>query len=89
MQKSMDFVDKLKSASQSLKSNIEYFRSIRQDPRTPRLAKILLGIAIAYALCPIDLIPDFIPVIGYLDDVVIVGVLVMLGMRMVPREERF
>jgi uncharacterized membrane protein YkvA (DUF1232 family) len=85
----MALVDKLKSASQSLKSNIEYFRSIRQDPQTPKLAKILLGIAIAYALSPIDLIPDFIPVIGYLDDVIIVGLLVMLAMRMVPKEERF
>ena len=45
-------------------TNREYFKSIRHDPRTPKLTKVLLGIAVAYALCPIDLIPDFIPVVG-------------------------
>lgn len=57
-----------------------------RDPGTPWLARLLaLGIA-AYALSPIDLIPDFIPVLGYLDDLVIVPLGLMLVLRMVPAE---
>lgn len=57
-----------------------------RDPDTPWLARLLaLGIA-AYALSPIDLIPDFIPVLGYLDDLVIVPLGLMLVLRMVPAE---
>ena len=76
----------LTSIKQNLKAELRFYRHVQQDPRTPRAAKILLGLALAYALSPIDFIPDFIPEIGYLDDVLIVGLLVMLAMRLVPRE---
>jgi uncharacterized membrane protein YkvA (DUF1232 family) len=76
----------LKSLAQRFKAQLKFYRDVRQDLRTPRVAKILLGLALAYTLSPVDVIPDFIPVIGYLDDVLIVGVLVMLAMRLVPRE---
>jgi len=82
----MNLGKNLKSITQNLKAELRFYRQIQQDPRTPRTAKILLGIALAYALCPIDFIPDFIPVIGYLDDVLIVGVLMMLALRLVPGE---
>jgi uncharacterized membrane protein YkvA (DUF1232 family) len=55
-----------------------------RDPRTPAAAKIVAGAVAAYALSPIDLIPDFIPVIGYLDDLLIVPLGILLAVRLVP-----
>ena len=63
---------------------VVYFAA--RDPRTPWFARLLaLGIA-AYALSPIDLIPDFIPVLGYLDDLVIVPLGLMLVLRLIPAD---
>ncbi|WP_054864263.1 YkvA family protein [Methanosarcina barkeri] len=67
------------------KKYIELCKLIYVDPRTPKTAKILLWIAIGYALSPIDLIPDFIPVIGHIDDIIIVPVLLYIAMRSVPK----
>ncbi len=55
-------------------------------PRTPKSAKTLLGLAIGYALLPFDLIPDFLPVIGHLDDAIIVPGLIYLALKRVPQE---
>jgi len=57
-----------------------------RDPRTPWHAKALAGFVAAYALSPIDLIPDFIPVIGWLDDLLIVPAGIWLALRLVPPE---
>ena len=62
------------------------YRLVLKDSRTPRPAKLLLGLAIGYLLLPFDLIPDFIPVIGQLDDVIIVPALVILALRMIPKD---
>lgn len=67
------------------KKELRLYRNILADPRTPKLTKILLGAAVAYTLSPIDLIPDFIPGLGQLDDLIIVPLLVYLAMRSVPR----
>lgn len=63
---------------------VAYFAA--RDPRTPRLARFLALAVVAYAVSPIDLIPDFIPVIGYLDDLVIVPLGVLLVLRMLSPE---
>ncbi|ANY18827.1 hypothetical protein A6F68_00292 [Tsuneonella dongtanensis] len=55
-----------------------------RDPRTPLAAKLLAGAVAAYAFSPIDLIPDFIPVLGLLDDVLIVPIGIWLVLRMIP-----
>jgi uncharacterized membrane protein YkvA (DUF1232 family) len=55
-----------------------------RDPRVPWYAKALAGAVAAYALSPIDLIPDFVPVLGYLDDLVIVPLGIILAVRLVP-----
>ncbi len=69
-----------------LKTELAYYRCLMKHPKTPRISRVLLGVAIAYFLTPIDIIPDFIPVLGHLDDVLIVPGLVWLAMRLVPAE---
>lgn len=54
------------------------------DPRTPLAAKILIGLTVGYLLSPIDLIPDFIPVLGLLDDLLLVPLLIRLSIRLIP-----
>lgn len=57
-----------------------------RDPRTPWYAKLIAGAVVAYALSPIDLIPDFIPVLGYLDDAILVPLGIALAIRLIPAE---
>jgi uncharacterized membrane protein YkvA (DUF1232 family) len=54
------------------------------DPRTPWGARVLAGVVVAYAFSPIDLIPDFIPILGYLDDLVLVPLGILAVRRLVP-----
>jgi uncharacterized membrane protein YkvA (DUF1232 family) len=77
---------KLKEIKNNAKKYIELCELLYTDSRTPKTTKILLWIAIGYALSPIDLIPDFIPVIGYLDDIVIVPVLLYIAIKSVPKD---
>ena len=57
-----------------------------KDPRVPKHAKIIVALVVAYALSPIDLIPDFIPIIGYLDDLILIPLGIALAVRMVPHQ---
>lgn len=56
----------------------------RQHPNTPFLAKALCVLTVAYALSPIDLIPDFIPVLGYVDDAILLPAMIWLAVRLLP-----
>jgi uncharacterized membrane protein YkvA (DUF1232 family) len=78
--------DRLKSVASSIKREINVYRLVLKDGRTPRPAKLLLGLALGYLLLPFDLIPDFIPVIGQLDDVIIVPALVIMALKMIPKD---
>lgn len=60
------------------------YRSVMTDPLCPGLTRILLASAVAYAMSPIDLIPDFIPVIGHLDDAIVLPLFVWFALRMIP-----
>lgn len=70
----------------NIKKSISLAKTLKQDKRVPHVSKIFLAMAIGYFLSPLDLIPDFIPVIGQLDDLVIVPLLIILAIRMIPRE---
>ena len=78
--------DKLKKTGHEIKHEIKAYRRVLKDNRTPKIAKIFLGLAIGYLLLPFDLIPDFIPVIGHLDDLIIVPALVIIALKMIPTE---
>jgi uncharacterized membrane protein YkvA (DUF1232 family) len=79
-------LQRLKRAAAAFRREIAVYQRVRRHPRTPRTAKVLIGAAIAYALSPIDLIPDFIPVLGHLDDVIIVPLLVFMALKLVPKD---
>lgn len=57
-----------------------------RDPRTPWYARIVTACVVAYAFSPIDLIPDFVPILGYLDDLVLVLLGIALALRLIPAE---
>jgi uncharacterized membrane protein YkvA (DUF1232 family) len=77
---------KLKSFAEKFKYKIRTCQFVLQHPRTPKLSKWLLGFAVGYALLPFDLIPDFIPVIGYLDDAIILPGLIFIAWKITPKE---
>jgi len=77
---------RLRQIRRGLTREIRVYRLILEDPRCPRRAKLLLGAALAYLALPFDLIPDFIPVIGHLDDAIIVPGLVWIALRSIPKE---
>src|SRR5664280_2654866 len=76
----------VRTAVKRVTREVRVWSLVLKDPRTPRVSKVLLGAALAYLVSPVDLVPDFIPVLGQLDDLVIVRGLVWLAMRSIPRE---
>ncbi|MCG3117856.1 MAG: DUF1232 domain-containing protein [Candidatus Manganitrophus sp. SA1] len=79
-------MSRLKSIGITLKRELKSYQQMLRHHRTPRVAKLLLALAVGYLLLPFDLIPDFIPLIGHLDDMVIVPALVFVALKMIPKE---
>jgi uncharacterized membrane protein YkvA (DUF1232 family) len=79
-------LDRLKQQALRLKTQTYALYLVARDPRTPWFAKLLAGAVVAYALSPIDLIPDFIPVLGYLDDLVLLPLGIWFALKLVPAE---
>ncbi len=67
-----------------VRRQMAFYKLLLRDPRTPTSSKILLGAALGYAIWPLGLVPDFIPVVGYVDDIIIVPTLVCIAVRRVP-----
>ncbi len=76
----------LRSWARTIKHDVVALYLAAVDPRVPRLAKIVAFSVAAYTLSPIDLIPDFIPILGYLDDLVILPLGIMLAVKLVPAD---
>jgi uncharacterized membrane protein YkvA (DUF1232 family) len=77
---------RLRDWARRVKRDLAAVASAARDPRTPALARIVAVLVVAYALSPIDLIPDFIPVLGLLDDVILVPLGLVLVMHLIPAE---
>ena len=76
--------ERFQALAKRFKHELRVYQLVLKDQRTPTLAKWLLGLAVGYALLPFDLIPDFIPVLGQLDDLIVLPVLVMVALKLIP-----
>ncbi|CDE46977.1 putative membrane protein [Clostridium sp. CAG:411] len=74
-----------KNSVKKIKSDIPALFFALKEKETPVVAKIMAGITVAYALSPIDLIPDFIPILGYLDDFILLPLLIALTVKLIPK----
>lgn len=82
----MSLMDRARAQALRCKADVLALYLVARDPRTPWLAKAVIAGVVAYALSPVDLIPDFIPVIGYLDDLILIPLGVALAIRLTPVE---
>jgi uncharacterized membrane protein YkvA (DUF1232 family) len=79
-------MERWKARVRALKMEVHALFLACRDPRVPWQAKLVAALVVAYALSPIDLIPDFIPVLGYLDDLIILPLGILLAVKMIPVE---
>jgi uncharacterized membrane protein YkvA (DUF1232 family) len=78
------YIEKWKQQAKQLKVEVYALYLAYQDPRVPWIARIFVACVVGYAFSPIDLIPDFIPIIGYLDDLVLIPLGIKLALSMIP-----
>lgn len=84
--KYMGVLERLKGWARSLKTELYALYLAYRDPRVPWYARILAACVVGYAFSPIDLIPDPIPILGYLDDLIIIPVGIWLTVKLIPRD---
>lgn len=79
-------IARLKRLARIFKQEITVYKLVLKDEKTSFFGKFFLALAVGYALLPFDLIPDFIPILGQLDDIIIVPLLVIIALKLIPRE---
>lgn len=77
-------ISRLRYFTETVRKELQFYKLVLGDSRTPVLPKLILVLTLGYLLSPFDLIPDFIPVLGQLDDVVIVPALIYFSLRLIP-----
>lgn len=82
----MIFFETARSKARKLKQNITALYYAYRNPDLGWKPKLMIGLTLAYALSPVDLIPDFIPVLGYLDDLILVPLMITLSLKLIPSE---
>ena len=83
---SMNTIERWKKRVRHLKTETYAIYLAYKDPRVPWYAKVLIAFVVAHTFSPIDLIPDFIPILGYLDDLVIAPLGIALALKMIPQD---
>jgi uncharacterized membrane protein YkvA (DUF1232 family) len=78
-------IDRWRERAKQMRMEIYAVYLAYRDPRVPWYARLLAACVVAYAFSPIDLIPDFVPVLGYLDDLVLVPLGIVLALKMIPQ----
>lgn len=78
--------NELQQRARALKRETYALYVAYRDPRTPWYARVVVACVMAYALSPIDLIPDFVPILGYLDDVILLPLGIALALRLIPAD---
>lgn len=81
----MFLIEKLKNWSQLLKQDILMLWFSIKNPKVPLVSKAICFFIVAYVLSPIDLIPDFIPILGYVDDLILLPILIWVAIRLIPK----
>jgi uncharacterized membrane protein YkvA (DUF1232 family) len=79
-------INSWKKWAKSLKTNLCALYLAARDPRVPWTAKVVIGLIVAYALSPIDIIPDFVPVFGYIDDLILLPLGIVLAIKLIPKQ---
>ena len=82
----MNIIQRWKASTRIIKREVYTLYQAYRDPRTPWYGKAFAALVVAYAFSPIDLIPDVIPILGYLDDLVLIPIGVLIAVRMIPPE---
>lgn len=82
----MRYLDSMKAKAKALKKEIAALYYAYQDPHLSILPRLLILFTLGYALSPIDLIPDFMPILGYLDDLIILPALIALSLKLIPKD---
>ncbi len=82
----MELLATLKTKSKQLKKEIAAMYYAYQHPKVGRLPRLFILFTLGYALSPVDLIPDFIPILGYVDDLIIIPALISLSIHLIPQD---